>query len=186
MKFASLWMAAAIALGASVGYAAETLELDAKASKIEFVGKKAEGQHAGGFKEFTAAATADFEDPKASSLQLTIKTDSLWSDDEKLTNHLKNPDFFDVRKYPTATFKTTAIEIKEGEDGKVNETVMIGELTLLGKTETMKVPTTATVTDTTVTVDAKFKLDRTRWGMNYGAGKIDNEVDVTAHLVFNR
>lgn len=186
MKLASLCVAALVALGASVGYSAESLELDSKASEIKFVGKKTDGQHEGGFKDFGSAVKADFDNPSASSLELTIKADSLWSDDEKLTNHLKNPDFFDVRQYPQIKFKTTGIEVKEGETEGQSDVVMVGELTLLGKTEPLKVPATATVTDKTVIVDAVFKLDRTRWGMTYGEGKINNEVDVTAHLVFNR
>ncbi len=186
MKFASLCVAVLVSLGASIGYSAETLELDSKASEIKFVGKKAEGQHEGGFKEFVSSVTADFDNPSASSLELTIKAESLWSDDEKLTNHLKNPDFFDVRKYTRIKFKTTSIEVKEGETEGQSDVVMVGELTLLAKTEPLKVPAKATVTDKTVTVDAVFKLDRTRWGMTYGEGKINNDVDVTAHLVFNR
>lgn len=186
MRFASLCVATLLAFGTSLSFAAETLELDAKASEIKFVGKKTDGQHEGGFKEFVASANADFDNPSASTLELTIKAESLWSDDEKLTNHLKNPDFFDVRKYTRIKFKTTKIVVKEGEREGESETTLEGELTLLGKTEKLVVPATTQITDKTVTVDAKFVLDRTRWGMTYGEGKIDNNVDVTAHLVFNR
>ncbi len=52
----------------------------------------------------------DFGDPSKSSLNIDIDADSLFSDNEMLTNHLKNPDFFDVRKYPTITFESTSIE----------------------------------------------------------------------------
>lgn len=183
MKFIKLTMFAALfSLCVSNAKAADSLALDTDASKIGFVGKKTDGSHAGGFKKFTAVAVADFETPTNGSLSIDIDTTSLWSDDEKLTNHLKNPDFFDVRKYPKITFKAT--EILPGDvKGKV---VMKGELTMLGKTAEINVPCTATVTDKQVEVDTTFVIDRTRWGMTYGEGKINSDVDVTAHLVFNR
>lgn len=163
--------------------AAETLELDAEKSTIGFVGKKTDGQHSGGFKKFSCAAVADFEKPENGSMTIDIDATSLWSDDEKLTNHLKNPDFFDVRKFPKITFKSTGIDHSGGEDKKAT---LIGELTMLGKTSEVKVPCTVAIDDKTVTVDTAFAIDRTRWGMTYGEGKIKSDVDVTAHLVFNR
>ncbi len=156
MKFASLCVAALVSFSASIGYSAESLELDPKASEIKFVGKKTDGQHEGGFKEFVSSVNADFDNPEASTFELTIKAESLWSDDEKLTNHLKNPDFFDVRKYTRIKFKTTKIEVKEGETEGQAEVVMVGELTLLGKTEPLSVPAKTIVTDKTVTIDAVF------------------------------
>ncbi|MGV3486411.1 MAG: YceI family protein [Planctomycetaceae bacterium] len=182
MSFKTL-TAAVFMLGfMNLSYAAEKLELNTEASKIEFVGKKADGSHTGGFKKFTADAIADFEEPSKGSLTINIDTTSLWSDDEKLTSHLKNPDFFDVRKYPTITFKSTALIVGE-EEGKAK---IKGDLTMLGKTAEIEVPCEVQAGDDQVSVDAKFVLDRTRWGMNYGSGKVNNEVDVKARLVFNR
>jgi polyisoprenoid-binding protein YceI len=160
--------------------AAETLKLDAEKSKIEFVGKKPDGKHVGGFKKFKANAVADFENPSAGSLEIMIDTPSLWSDDDKLTNHLKNPDFFDVRKFPQVTFKTTKITADE------ESAEMTGDMTMLGKKVEVSVPAKVQVTEETITVVAEFKIDRTKWGMDYGVGKIDNEVEITATLVFDR
>ncbi len=169
----------ALLLVSSAG-AAETLHLDAEKSKIEFVGKKKDGQHTGGFKKFEAKASADLENPKSGQLEITIDANSLWSDDAKLTNHLKNPDFFDVRKYPKIVFKVTDMEL----DGSAVK--LTGDLTMIGKTAKLTVPAQAELEDKTITVTAEFKLDRTKWGMNYGTGNIENEVAVKAVLVFNR
>ena len=166
--------------------AAETLELNAETSKIEFVGKKSDGKHTGGFKKFTTKAIADFEKPENGKLDIEIEADSLWSDDEKLTNHLKNPDFFDVRKHEKITFKTTGLSIGEDDtDGKGNAKIK-GDLTLLGKTAEIEVPCKVAINEKTIEVAATFVIDRTRWGMTYGEGKISNDVDVTALLIFNR
>jgi polyisoprenoid-binding protein YceI len=165
MKFVNLTtLAALFVLPLCSAKAVETLSLDADASKIEFVGKKPDDSHAGGFKKFNAKAVADFETPANGSLAIDIDATSLWSDDEKLTNHLKNPDFFDVRKYPKITFKATQI-LPSDDDGKV---MMKGDLTMLGKTAEINVPCTASVGDKQIEIDATFVIDRTRWGMTYG------------------
>jgi polyisoprenoid-binding protein YceI len=161
--------------------AAEPLTLDAKNSTIEFVGKKSDGQHKGGFKKFTVDATADHEDPTKGTLKIEIDAASLWSDADNLTNHLKNPDFFDVRKHPKITFVATKIA-KEGE----KKGTITGDLTMLGKTVSITVPAEATTTEKTIELTTAFTIDRTKWGMTYGEGKVNNEVDVTAKLVFLR
>ncbi len=161
--------------------AADPLKLDKEKSKITFVGKKTDGKHSGGFKEFTVDAKADMEDPTKSSLAIEITTDSLFSDDEKLTGHLKNPDFFDVRKHPKIKFVSTKIEVA-GE----TEATITGKLTMLGKEIELKVPCKVDASDTGITLEAKFKLDRTKWGMTYGEGKIDKEVEIDATMKFKK
>lgn len=164
--------------------AAEKLSLDAEKSKIGFVGSKPDkSSHEGGFKKFKVDATADFENPANSSLRIEIDTTSLWSDDQRLTGHLMNPDFFDVRKYPKAVFESTAIEHQD--DGSVT---IVGKLEMLGKVNEVKIPMQSEMTDEAITLSGKFKLDRTKWGMNYGAAdnKINKEVDMDVKLVLKR
>ena len=162
--------------------AEKNLKLNKEASKIGFVGSKPEGTHEGGFKTFDVKATADFEAPENSTLEIMIDTTSLWSDNDKLTNHLKNPDFFDVRKYPKATFKSSKI-IHSEEEGKAT---IVGTMKMLDKEVEVKIPATVTVGEDKVTLVADFKIDRTKWGMSYGKGKIDDEVAIKANLVFTR
>ena len=56
---------------------------------------------------------------------------SLSTDEAKLTAHLMSPDFFDVRKFPTASFVSTQIR-KEQRSGTTH--VLVGNLTLHGVT----------------------------------------------------
>lgn len=165
---------------------AETLKLDAEKSKIEFLGKKTDGQHVGGFKKFQADAAADFEQPAGSKLEIVIDTPSIWSDNEKLTNHLKNPDFFDVRKHPKVTFKATKIAVGAETAAGAETATISGDLTMLGKTVPVTIPAKVNVTAEQVQINTTFKLDRTKWGMNYGVGNIENDVEVKATLVFVR
>ncbi|MEM8911347.1 MAG: YceI family protein [Planctomycetota bacterium] len=136
---------------------ADGLQLDSANSKIEFVGTKPGGSHDGGFKDFTASATIDPANPLSGTLSIEIDSTSLWSDHPKLTNHLKNPDFFDVRKFPKISFKST--EMMPGESAGAG--MVKGEMTMLGKTNEVEFPVTCAVDGTTCTLTGEFKIDRT-------------------------
>jgi polyisoprenoid-binding protein YceI len=56
---------------------------------------------------------------------------------QKLNGHLKNGDFFEVEKYPTATFKITGV--KKNND-KVYTSLVTGNLTVKGKTNAISFP----------------------------------------------
>ncbi|MEM7135333.1 MAG: YceI family protein [Myxococcota bacterium] len=130
-------------------------------SKIEFVGAKVTKSHPGGFTKF--AGTVDVRDPLEDSIvKVEIETASLYTDSEKLTNHLKSPDFFDVAKYPSASFTSTKI-VKTG-DGHA----MTGDLTLHGQTKTVTFPATLTKGEGGgVAGRAEFAINRHDFGITY-------------------
>ena len=73
--------------------------------------------------------------------------DSIWTDTEKLTGHLKSADFFDVAKFPKSTFEST--EIKAGSsDAKAKDAThtVTGNLTLHGVTRSIQFPAKIAVT----------------------------------------
>ena len=152
------------------------MALDESNTEITFVGTKADGKHDGGFKEFSGRVGLDEASEKIESISVEIQTASLWSDNEKLTAHLKNADFFNVNEHPTAKFESTSIK---GDADELKET---GNLTLLGNTEEITFPAQATVADGKVTLTSEFKIDRTRFGMNYGQGQVDNEVTIQVNV----
>ena len=174
-----------LSLTTSSTFAAEDLTLVSSDSTIEFVGTKPGGKHKGGFQKFKVDASADFEDPNQSSIAVEIDAKSIWSDDDKLTNHLKSPDFFDVRNNPKITFESTKIVPGERNGDKLTATIT-GDWMMLGKTVKVEIPVEAEVTEQTIDMTAKFTIDRTKWGMNYGQGKIDNDVKVSVRLFFKR
>lgn len=138
-------------------------------SKIEFVGSKVTGSHNGSFGKFSG--TIDYAgQPEKSRVSIKIDPDSLTADDPKLTAHLKTPDFFDVAKYPQATFEST--EIKLGGDNGATHTIT-GNLNLHGVTKSITFPATIAVTPEAITVDSTFSINRKDFGINY-AGASDN------------
>lgn len=140
--------------------------------KIEFVGTKPDGKHEGGFNEFEGYAVLAPGDKVLESITVDINTGSLWSDDGKLTAHLMNQDFFDVKQHPKATFVSKSIEPAPGGH-KVT-----GDLTLLGKTSTIEFPASIAVNDGKVDFNADFEISRKEFGMTYGEGKVDDPVKI--------
>jgi polyisoprenoid-binding protein YceI len=161
----------ALGLAAAVTFAAEVkYPLTGDDTKIVFVGTKTAGKHEGGFKALSGTATVTDGNVTTLKIDLTIDADSIYSDDAKLTGHLKSPDFFNVKEQPKITFKSTKIE-----KGDKSYTIT-GDLTMLGKTKSVSFPASIGVAGDTLTISSEFKIDRTDWGMTYGKGQIDNPV----------
>lgn len=129
-------------------------------STIGFVGSKVTGSHDGGFKKF--AGSLKVADGKiVGTPEIKIDMDSTWSDNEKLTAHLKSADFFEVAKFPVATFTVTSIEPTEGKQ-KVT-----GNLHLHGVTKSISFPADLQITDEKVSLNAEFAINRKDFAINY-------------------
>ena len=161
--------------------AAGSPKLVAEKSKIDFVGSKASASHKGGFKSFRVEGNIDWGDFAKSSLKIEIDTASIWSDDGGLTSHLKNRDFFDAEKFPKIQFDATKIEL--GSDGTA---IVSGRLKMLGQTVDISSPCKFELSDVGLVVTSKLSIDRTKWGMNYGQGRVNNDVDLSVALVLAR
>ena len=67
--------------------------------------------------------------PEKSSVEVVIPINQIDTFVPKLDEHLKSADFFDAQKYPTATFKSTKVTMKDGH------LKVVGNLTLHGVTK---------------------------------------------------
>ncbi len=135
---------------------------------VGFVGSKVTGTHEGGFEDFDGEVVMTSDSPEGATVNVTIDTNSLWSDDERLTGHLKSADFFDVETYPTATFNSTAIAAND--DGTYTLT---GNLDLHGVTKQISFPANISLSDSGFTADAEFSIKRFDFGIEY-PGKADD------------
>jgi polyisoprenoid-binding protein YceI len=172
-----VFSAAAVALLlAPVLASATDYALTGENTTITFVGTKPNGKHDGGFKTVTGTASVDKDDLTSLKITLEIDMDSLYSDVPKLTTHLKSGDFFAVKTNPKSKFVTTKVE-KSGDDYKIT-----GDLTMLGKTKSINFPAKVAVGNDGLTVSSSFSIDRTQWGMTFGAGKVDNNVKLTVKV----
>ena len=109
-----------------------------------------------------------------------------------LDGHLKNADFFEVDKYPTAKFEITSVAAFDASKDKSNiadaNQMVSGNLTLKDKTVNVTFPAKVTVTETEVSLLSNFTINRQDWGLTYGAEGdvkdwgISQEVDIELNL----
>ncbi|MBL7543134.1 MAG: YceI family protein [Bdellovibrionaceae bacterium] len=163
---------------------AETLTIDTEASTIEWVGSKKMGdKHNGKIK--LKDGKVEMKKGKVTGGNFTVDMATLSNDDlkdkpeyqGKLVTHLKSDDFFKVDQHPTSEFKITSVKEKDGKS------IITGKLTMLGKTETLEFPAKIEDKDGVVTATGKVEVDRTKWGLTYGAGNIFKEL--TADKIIN-
>ena len=133
-------------------------------SKVEWTGAKITGKHDGSFEAFTGTVTIPDGKPENGSVTVDIDTTTLKTDPAKLGDHLKSPDFFDVQKFPKATFASTGV--KAGGDKGATHTIT-GNLTLHGVTKTISFPATVKVAGDDVTVNAEFVINRKDFNLVY-------------------
>lgn len=123
----------------------------------------------GRFTDIAGSFTFDPAKPEASTVQVTIRAESVDTHNELRDRHLKGPDFFNTKENPTLTFKSTAWKKTGGQTYDVT-----GEITLRGKSKTITVPVEH-VGDgkdprgkELTGFHTTFTIDRSEFGINYG------------------
>jgi polyisoprenoid-binding protein YceI len=163
-----------VALLTTLAQAGETkIALSGDNTKVTFVGTKPKGRHEGGFKTLTGTATVNGTDPATLKIAVEFDINSMYTDTAKLTNHLKSPDFFDVKTYPKAKFESSKVA-KSAEGYTVT-----GKLTMHGKTKELSFPARIDFSGGTLQLTSNFKINRQDWGISYGKGIVDDQVSLT-------
>jgi polyisoprenoid-binding protein YceI len=132
------------------------------------------------------AGSVDLDGDKG-AVEISIKADSVDTGNEKRDQHLKGPDFFDAKQFPTIGFKSTKVE-KTAEGWNVT-----GDLAFHGVTKpiTAKVvktgegetPNQTGGKDHRVGFEATFTVKRSEFGMSYGVQMgMGDEVGFTLSL----
>src|SRR5215210_6181865 len=85
----------------------ETLAVTPENSKVLFTGSKVTGKHEGGFNKFSGTIDLVNQKPEDSSVKIDIEASSVFTDTDALTKHLQTGDFFEVEKFPKASFAST-------------------------------------------------------------------------------
>ena len=112
---------------------ADTTEwaLDGSHSRVGFsVSHLVVSSVSGRFKQVTGKVALDEANLTKSQVEISIKVDSIDTDEPKRDEHLKSPDFFDAKKFPTIAFKSTKITKAGG-----NKYKLAGDLTMHGITK---------------------------------------------------
>jgi len=148
---------------------AETLTITPDNSKVEFVAAKVTRSHQGSFKKFSGTIDLVANHLENSRVNMDIDAGSVSTDEPQLTDHLKTPDFFDVAKFPKATFASTKIEAKAGAATHL----ITGNFELHGIKKSISFPATIQLAADSLTVNAEFSINRKDFGLVY-PGKADD------------
>jgi polyisoprenoid-binding protein YceI len=113
------------------GYVAGTWAIDPVHSEVSFVVRHMMvSKVRGRFDKFEGTIVTT-DDPLGSTVTASVELSSINTAQEQRDAHIRSADFFEVEKYPTMTFTSTAV--KQQEEGLVLE----GDLTLKGVTKTV-------------------------------------------------
>jgi polyisoprenoid-binding protein YceI len=181
MRFLTHTCAATLALALLAaptlpGAEVQTYLIETDASSLNFVGHKASRQHDGGFHQFSG--TLVVTDGVLSSVDVEIDLNSIWTDTERLTGHLKTPDFFNVEVHPTAHFVSDTVAAS-GE-----QVVVSGTLDLHGVESHLSFPVSTEMTAGGIHAASQFTLMRFDWGINY-PGNPDDSITPAVDVSFD-
>ncbi|HVU02334.1 MAG TPA: YceI family protein [Polyangiaceae bacterium] len=132
MHARSLLLVPALALFANLVHA-EEWAIDAAHTRVGFtVPHMVVSDVEGRFHDVKGKVDIDDKDPTKSVVEITIQAGSVDTANADRDKHLKSPDFFDVAKFPTITFKSTKIS-KVGK----NKYKVTGDLTIRDVTKSV-------------------------------------------------
>ena len=124
-------LAFAVTVALPVFAYADTWQIDPAHTNVEFTVRHMMISNVKGqFQKTAGTITVNGSGPASAQIDATIDASSVDTRVERRDMHLKSPDFLDVAKYPTITFKSTKVEA----DGP-NKWKVTGDLTLHGVTK---------------------------------------------------
>jgi polyisoprenoid-binding protein YceI len=140
----------------------------------------------GAFTKVAGTILVDDANPAKGQVQATIDAASVDTRVEMRDNDLRSPNFFDVQKYPTITFKSKKIE--SAGPGKLKIT---GDLTIHGTTKEVVLDVdgpTAAIKDPWGNArrgaSASVKITRQDFGINGAPGVVGDEITISLDVEF--
>ena len=183
IRFVTTLLACGLSLlfAASLSRAAESFTIDPVHSSVLFRVKHFDiGYIYGRFNQFSGTFAFDDKNPADCKLEMEIKIDSIDSANSDRDKHLKGPDFFSAKEFPTMSFKATSMKASDAKNFEVT-----GDLTIHGVTKqvTVKLERIGTTKDPRsgkprTGWETTFTIKRSDFGMKYGVPAIGDEVRV--------
>jgi polyisoprenoid-binding protein YceI len=181
MRFKSLLLSAVLALGTFVpAFAADTYNIDTAHSSVGFAVKHLViSTVKGSFTDYSGTIQYDEKNPAASSVDVTIKTASINTGNDKRDAHLRNADFFDAEKFPEIKFVSKKVV------QKANVYEMTGNLTMKGVTKEVVIPFTLAgpIQDpwggTRMAAEGSLTINRQDYGVSWTGGAKAGEAVVS-------
>lgn len=154
--FTTTLRCAVLASAALLGSAAMAAQALVHAqSSIQFTAKQLGVPLNGHFKQFDAQVQFDTAKPETSKIRFTVDTGSATMGSKETDSNLVSADWFNVAKFPKATFDSTAVKALGGGKYQVD-----GTLTIKGNAQKVSVPVQLTQSGATTTATGSLPLKR--------------------------
>src|SRR5215470_12493946 len=175
-----------VALAGAAWAATETFKFDKVHSLIGFRIRHIVTKVEGRFKDYDGTIVLDRTNPAASHVELTIQAASIDTGYDTRDKDLRSPNYFDVEKYPTITFKSTKVESRGSDSYDVT-----GDFTLHGVTKSIHIPVRHTGFGKVGTTEkAGFEIalpiKRSDYGMTAGAPVVADDVEINIQVEANK
>ena len=163
-------------------YGADSFKIDPVHSSVIFSTKhNGVSDFYGAFKEVSGTVAFDAADPSKSSVELTVPVESVDTRNDKRDQHLKSPDFFNAKQFPTLTFKSTKVEAN-GDTYKIS-----GDLTIHGVTKPITVefkkgPESKGGKEIRGGGETRFTIKRSDYDMKFMTGPVGDDVNIIVSL----
>ena len=127
----------------------------------------------GRIEKATGNGAFDPDRPEASSVEVRLDMKSLTIGAGWFDGKLHGPDYFDVDRFPTATFRSTQV-VTTG----AGKAVITGDLTLHGVTRRISLTATCHRTDGALALNARAHIRRSDFGIDRDRLLIGDEIDL--------
>lgn len=162
---------------------AADFNLDSSHSSVLFRIKHAGASYFwGAFHKVTGTAQFNPKKPTAMKLNVNVATKSVFTASKKRDDHLKGPDFFDAKRFPTMSFKST--KVKKTRNGLA----ITGVMTLHGVSKTVTAQAEyvgmgkGPYGNIRAGWEARLTINRADFGMRYMLGGLSNAVQLVVAL----
>lgn len=185
MPFARLAMLfASVLVAVDVARAADTYTIDPVHTSLLFRVKHMNvSEFYGRFADVSGTVTVDDSDPAKSSFNVNVKTESIDSFNAKRDQHLRGPDFFSAKEFPTISFKSTSVKKQSDSTWEVT-----GDLTLHGVTKSITVMMEKTGVGSgpqggaIIGFETTFNIKRSEFGMSNMLKGIGDDVRIIVSI----
>jgi polyisoprenoid-binding protein YceI len=171
---------AALALATPAAFAQQKLQ-PPPASEISFTSRQMGVPVEGRFRTFSAQVAFDPKKPEAAKIGFTVDLASITMGAPESEAELVKQPWFDTRKFPQATFQSTAV--KPAGPGRFE---VSGQLSIKGQPHAVVVPVTLAQSGATTTATGAFTLKRLDYKIGEGewadTSMVANDVQVKFKL----
>ena len=164
--FKTTAVAAALGVAAISNLALADQALVPAQSAVNFEAKQMGVPLKGHFKKFDAKIAFDAAKPEASKIHFSIDTGSATMGAKETDAELPKADWFNVAKFPQATFDSSAVKALGGGKFQVD-----GTLTVKGNAQKVSLPVTLTQSGATTTATGTLPLKRLTFKIGDGDWK---------------